>query len=219
MAAPQQKNPQMHLVTFKNTGHVLGVMTRTADMDGALDPTDATIFRQNGVQMLAPFDGTSATPVTSTPTVLVPVELLGIVTADISRSILLHPTNTAVATGGEVLPLANGTPAAQLTLNVNTLKVTTDGSIGAVTVDTDFWVLLQEANPTDPASPGRRVTHGVIPKGQPNATTVITITALPPNAAANTPPPPAAPVVSGSDYYAVVFLAQHAPVVTKITAV
>jgi hypothetical protein len=215
MADPQK--PQMHLVTFKNTGHVLGVMTRTADMNGAMDPT---AFMQNGVQMLAPFDGTSATAYTPPiPTVLVSLDQLGIVTADLARQILLHPTNTAVATGGQVLPLAAGTPAAQLTLNVNTLTVTADPSVAPVTVDTNFWVLLQEASPTDPANPGRRVTRGVILKGTSNGTAVITITALPLDAPSNAPSPPAAPVVSGSDYFAVVFIAQHAPVVAKITAV
>jgi hypothetical protein len=194
-------------------------MTRTADMNGAMDPADPTVFKQNGVQMLAPFDGTSATPYAATPTVLVTVDQLGIVTADLSRQILLHPTNTAVATGGQVLPLAAGTPAAQLTLNVNTLTVTGDPTVTPVQVDTNFWVLLQEANPADPANPGRRVTRGVILKGGLSGTAVITITALPLNAALNAQPPPAAPVVAGNDYFAVVFIDQHAPVVAKVPAV
>jgi len=80
-----------------------------------------------------------------------------------------------------------------------------------VTADTNFWVLIEEANPADPSNPGRRVTRGLILNGSSSGIANITLT--------DATPPIAAPLTSGSDYFAVVFLAQHAPeVVGPVTA-
>src|SRR5262249_754633 len=80
--------PQMHGVTFKNTGHMLGILTRSADVGGALDPTAAV---PNGAQMAGPFRGNSTTPLARTPSLLVPVDQIGIVSSKILRPLLLHP--------------------------------------------------------------------------------------------------------------------------------
>lgn len=205
--------PQMHAVTFKNTGHMLGILTRSADVGGALDPAVAV---PNGARMTGPFRGISTTPLTRTPSLLVPVDQIGIVSSKILRPLLLRPTR-GVATGGDAQPLPEQTRAPTLTLTTNTVTVATNLPGGAdpnpvpVTVDTNFWVLIEEADPADPNKPGRRVTRGLIATGQPNGIANITLTALPLDAPPTATPPPAAPLTAGAKYFAVAFLAQHAP--------
>jgi hypothetical protein len=204
----------MHAVTFKNTGHMLGILTRSADMGGALDPAVAL---PNGARMTGPFRGNSTTPLARMPSLLVPVDQIGIVSSKILRSLLLRPTR-GVATGSDAQPLPEQTRAPTFAVNVNEVTVTTNlppPNPAQVAVDTNFWVLIEEADPADPSNPGRRVTRGLITSGQTHGTANITLTALPLDAPSNATPPPAAPLTAGSRYFAVVFLAQHAPEVAE----
>lgn len=188
----------LQLVTYKSTGHVLGVFSRVADTGGA---STIDTLAPNGIDVIGNLV-LSPPPAGLPPTaakVHVPQEELAVQSVLTSPQLLGSPVY-GVADQGNFVAFPAGSSAPAVTFpNVNAVRVDTGTAVSPQAVD--FWVILLETGSTNPQ---RRVTKGTLAANGTNAQAQIT-------AEAAASPVVLAPVVAGQ-FYDIIALVPGRPV-------